>query len=85
LQYFSTRLADIKQDLLAKATRDARARAEKILSGTERSLGKVTSLRAGVFQITEPYSTEVSGYGMYSTQTREKEITVTVHASFTID
>jgi hypothetical protein len=35
-------------------------------------------------QITEPYSTEVSDYGIYSTSTREKNITVTVSVSFTI-
>ena len=38
--------------------------------------------RAGVFQITEPYSTEVSDYGVHNTSTRVKEITVTVHATF---
>ena len=44
-----------------------------------------STARAGVFQITEPYSTEVSGMGMYNTSTRRKEITVTVHASFALD
>jgi hypothetical protein len=37
-----------------------------------------------VFQITEPYSTEVSGFGVHNTATRQKEITVTVHASFAL-
>lgn len=85
LEFFSSKLADIKQELLAEATKDARKRAENIVESAGRSLGKVTSLRSGVFQITEPYSTEVSGYGMYNTQTREKDITVTVRASFQIN
>jgi hypothetical protein len=37
-----------------------------------------------VFQITEPYSTDVSDYGIYSTATRRKNVTVTVTASFSL-
>jgi len=37
---------------------------------------------AGVFQITEPYSTEVAGYGMYNTSSARKNIKVTVSAEF---
>jgi hypothetical protein len=85
LEFFSSKLADIKQQLLAEATRDAQKRAQEIVTSAGRTLGKVISLRSGVFQITEPYSTEVSGYGMYNTQTRQKDITVTVRASFLID
>ena len=44
--------------------------------------GRMISARAGVFQITEPYSTEVASYGIHSTSTRDKEISVTVHATF---
>lgn len=85
LEFFSSKLADIKQQLLAEATKDAQKRAEEIVTSAGRSLGKVTNLRSGVFQISEPYSTEVSGYGMYNTQTKQKDITVTVRASFHID
>jgi hypothetical protein len=42
------------------------------------------SAKAGVFQIIEPYSTEVESYGMYNTSSRKKDITVTVHAQFLI-
>jgi hypothetical protein len=38
----------------------------------------------GVFQITAPYSTEVSDYGMYDTSTIDKQITAIVKASFEI-
>ncbi len=82
LEYFSTELGDIKKSLLAEATKDARERAEKIVSLSGRKLGKMTSARSGIFQITEPYSTEVSDYGMYSTGTRKKSIKVTVSAVF---
>lgn len=82
LNYFSTKLSDLKMDLLAEASKDARKRAEMIAESSNVKLGPPTSMRAGVFQITEPYSTEVSGYGMHNTQTKAKDISVTVHATF---
>jgi hypothetical protein len=84
LEYFYSKLADIKTELLAEAAKDARRRAEEIARSSDMSLGSVVSLRSGVFQITEPFSTEVSDYGMYNTQTKQKDITVTVRASFKI-
>ncbi|MCL7972923.1 MAG: SIMPL domain-containing protein, partial [marine benthic group bacterium] len=44
----------------------------------------IASARAGVFQITEPFSTDVAAYGIYDTSSRKKEIRVTVHAVFVI-
>jgi hypothetical protein len=84
LEYFYSKLSDIKMELLAEATKDAQKRAFEIAQNSNIHLGNVTSLRAGVFQITEPFSTEVSDYGMYNTQTKQKDITVTVRASFKI-
>ena len=85
LEYFYTGIARLKHSLLGAATRDAQLRAEEIARSTGSDVGKILTARAGVFQITEPYSTEVSGMGMYNTSTRRKEITVTVHASFSLD
>ena len=82
LEYFYSKLADIKTELLAEAAKDAQRRAEEIARSSGVGLGRVASLRAGVFQITEPFSTEVSDYGMYNTQTKQKDITVTVRATF---
>jgi hypothetical protein len=83
LEYYYSGIDTLKHSLLAAATRDARTRAEEIASADEGTdVGNLQSARAGVFQITEPYSTETSGMGMFSTSTRDKEITVTVHAVF---
>lgn len=79
LEYFYDAIAELKRSLLEAASADARARAAEIAG---RSLGEMTDARAGVFQIREPYSTEVQSYGIYSTGTRAKEITVTVHTTF---
>ena len=84
LEYFYSNIAQLKHSLLGAATRDAHKRAEEIAKSAGSEVGDVVSARAGVFQITEPYSTEVSGMGMYNTGTRRKEITVTVHASFSL-
>jgi hypothetical protein len=84
LEYFYSKLSDIKMELLAEATKDARKRAEEIARNSAVRLGSVTSLRVGVFQITEPFSTEVSDYGMYNTRTKQKDISVTVRGSFKI-
>ncbi len=84
LEYFFSGIAQLKQELLSFATRDARERAAQIAENTGSRVGKIISARSGVFQITEPYSTEVSGFGMHNTSTRQKEITVTVHASFAL-
>jgi hypothetical protein len=84
IEYLYSGLDELKLAMLAAATENARRRAEEITRNSGAAVGKVTSLRAGVFQIREPFSTEVRSYGMYSTQTRQKEITVTVHATFGI-
>jgi hypothetical protein len=82
LDYYVSEIVTVKQALLAAATGDARKRAEEIAANAGVSLTKIRSARAGVFQITEPFSTEVSDYGIYSTWTREKDATVTVRAVF---
>ncbi|MEO0085196.1 MAG: SIMPL domain-containing protein [candidate division WOR-3 bacterium] len=82
LEYYLSNLPEIKKELIAEATRDARTRAEEIARNSGARLGRVESARAGVFQITEPYSTEVTDYGIYSTTTREKDVTITVTATF---
>lgn len=85
LEYFYSGIDELKHRLLSQATADARRRAEEIAGGSEMAIDKIVSARAGVFQITEPFSTEVSDYGVHSTATRKKEITVTVHATFSVD
>ena len=82
LGYYYTKLPDLKKALLSEATKDAVARAVEITTAAKSKPGKLKSARAGVFQITEPYSTEVSDYGIYSTSTKNKHISVTLTAEF---
>jgi len=85
LEHFYSKLSNIKMALLSEATIDARHRAEEIAGNSGIRLGSVISMRAGVSQITELFSAEVSDYGMYDTQTKQKDITVTVRAAFKIE
>nr|MDK2850976.1 uncharacterized protein [Candidatus Cloacimonadota bacterium] len=82
LEYLYTKLPVLKKELLAAATEDALARAFEIASSAGTGLGKLREARAGVFQITEPYSTDVSDYGIYNTSTRQKSISVTLTGYF---
>lgn len=84
MEYYSTKLNSIKRELLAEATRDAQKRAQAIAAGTGDRIGNIASARVGVFQITEPNSTEVADYGVYNTATKEKDITVTMNVTFSL-
>ncbi|MBW7888246.1 MAG: SIMPL domain-containing protein [Bacteroidetes bacterium] len=84
LEYYSSHLSELKYELLAEATRDAQRRAEEIAKTANVTLKNIVSARAGVFQIREPYSTEVNDYGVYNSSTRKKEISVTMNAEYAI-
>ncbi|MDF2889844.1 MAG: hypothetical protein K0R80_211 [Clostridia bacterium] len=83
-QYFYTKLADLKIDMIALATLDAKARAEKMLSATGNKTGKLNSANVGIFQITPLYSGEISDYGINDTSSIEKEITSVVTCEFEV-
>lgn len=85
LEYFYSGLAEVKRSLLAAATSDARQRADEIAGAAGSRVAGIRSARAGVFQITEPFSTEVAAYGIYDTSSRKKEIRVTVHTVFALE
>ncbi|ACA60488.1 protein of unknown function DUF541 [Candidatus Desulforudis audaxviator MP104C] len=84
-QYFYTKLNDIKVEMLAEATKNARQRAEQIAVQGGGRLGPLRSAKMGVFQITPVHSTEVSDYGVNDTWSLEKKITAVVNAEFAIN
>ncbi len=84
LEYYYSKLDTLKRNLLAAATSDAKKRATQIGKSTGDRVDKIVSAYSGVFQITEPYSTEVMDYGVYNTSGRKKDITVTVNAIFSV-
>lgn len=84
LEYYSSRLSEIKKELLAEATSDAKARAAEIARTSGLTISTLLAAKAGVFQINEPYSTEVRDYGIYNASTREKDVTVTLNATYEV-
>jgi len=84
LEYFVSNLAELKAEMLALATADAKTRALEIAKSSGNKVCGLLSARSGVFQIRKPLSTDVSDYGIYNTSSKEKEIAVTVTATFKI-
>lgn len=82
--YFYSKLADLKVKLLNKASEDAKKRAKAMLKSTGSHLGQVKAIKAGVFQITAPNSTDVSDYGYYDTSTIDKKVTAVIQITFRI-
>ena len=82
LEYYYSKLPELRVSLLTEAMNDAKARAERIAQSTGQRVGRLKSASMGVVQVLAPNSTEVSDYGTYDTTTIEKEIMVAVRAVF---
>ncbi len=83
-EYLVTRLAELKKEMLAAATRDARERAHEMARNAGSRIGRLRAARQGVFQVTRAASTEISDYGVNDTSSIEKDITAVVSVSFEI-
>ena len=82
--YSYSKLPELKIELLKKATTDAKQRASAMLKSTNNGVGKIQSVRMGVFQITPVDSTEVSDMGISDTSTIEKKITAVSNVTFQV-
>lgn len=78
------KLPEMRVKLLSEAIKDAKARAEAIAKETGRSVGAIKSATGGVVQVLPEGGVDISDYGSYDTQSKNKDIMVTVRASFTI-
>ena len=83
--YTYTKLAEKRVFMLAKATKDARARARAIAWEAGAGIGAITNADTGSFQITPPNSTESSDSGSYDTRTIEKDITAVMAVTFRVE
>ncbi|MHA6727019.1 SIMPL domain-containing protein [Chryseobacterium sp. A301] len=83
--YFYTKLSEVKQQMIADATKDAKERAEKIADNAGAKLGKLKKGSTGVIQITAPNSTEEYSWGgTYNTSSKEKESSITVKLEYEV-
>ena len=85
-RYYYTKLADLKIEMISKATEDARIRAEKIDENAGGTLGDLLSARMGVFQITGQNSGEdYSWGGAYNTSSKNKTASITMRLEYKVD
>lgn len=84
VQYYVSNLDDIKVNVIAEASKNAKDRAKSLVKGTNGKIGVMTGARVGVFQIVPVDSTEVSDYGYNDTSSIEKKVVSTVTATFTV-
>ena len=85
-RYYYTKLADLKIEMISKATEDARLRAEKISEYSGGELGNLVSAKMGIFQITGQNSKEdYSWGGTFNTSSREKTASITMRLVYQVD
>ena len=84
--YYYTKLSELKLDLLAKASADAKLRAETIAKNSGSTLGKISRATMGVFQITGKNSNEDYSYGgTFNTSSKNKTAIITTKIDYAID
>jgi hypothetical protein len=84
-EYFYTKLAELKIEMLANATEDAKKRAATMAQSTGNKIGAIRSAKMGTFQITPINSYDVSWYGENDTSSYEKKVMAVVTATFAIE
>lgn len=84
VEYYYSKLADLRIEMLSEAIKDARSRAEQIAQSGQTKLGSLTTASSGVVQVLQPNSTDISDYGSYDTSTIDKEVTSTVRVTFSL-
>jgi uncharacterized protein len=84
LEYYYSKLPDVRIALLSDAIADAKARAVKLAEAGGKTIGALQSATNGVVQVLAPNSANTSDYGTYDTSSIEKNIMVTVKTSFEI-
>lgn len=83
-EYFYTKLPELKLEMLAEATSNAKKRAEQMAVSTGNKIGVMRSARMGVFQITPVNSFDVSDWGYNDTTSLEKKVNAVVNVEFAI-
>ena len=84
LEYTYTKLPEERVAMLSDAVKDAKARAASLAQSSGKSVGKLKSASSGVVQVMSANSLDISDYGSYDTSKIEKNIMLTVKASFTL-
>lgn len=85
-RYYYTKLADLKINMISKATEDARLRAEQIAENSGAKLGKLITADLGVFQITGQNSGEDYTWGgTFNTSSKAKTASITIKLEYQVN
>ena len=85
-RYYYTKMADLKIEMIRKATEDARLRAETIATNSGSELGELKSANMGVFQITGQNSNEdYSWGGAFNTTDKNKTASITMRLLYEVE
>lgn len=81
--YYYSKLEDLKLELIAQASENARQRAENIAEKSGSKLGDLKKADLGIFQITGKNDNEEYSYGgAFNTTSRQKTANITVKTSY---
>lgn len=84
--YYYTKLSELKVEMIAQATADAKLRAEHIAEKADAQLGKLKKASMGVFQIIGQNTDEdYESGGSFNTSSKNKTATITVRLEYTAE
>lgn len=84
VEYYYSKLPELRISLLPEAISDAKKRAEIIASSSDKDVDSIKSVSMGVVQVMPVGAIEVSDYGSYDTSGIEKEVMITVKTIFSL-
>lgn len=86
ISYYYTKLGDLKIEMLAESTENARNRAETIAKSAGAKLGSLKNANMGVFQITAPNSAdeEYSWGGTFNTSSKKKRASINMRLTYNV-
>lgn len=82
ISFIYTKAAETKAEMMAEATKDARARADQIAVQGGRKVRHLRSAKLGPLQITPQFAPVTGTEEIYDTSSADKTITATVTAAF---
>lgn len=84
LEYYYSKLSELRVSLLSDAMKDAEARAKSIVESGGGKVGSLKSASMGPVQVLSVGAQDVMDYGNYDTSKIDKDVMVTVRAAYTI-
>jgi uncharacterized protein len=82
VEYYYSKLPELRVSLLPEAIKDAKNRAASIAQSSDKQVDAIKSVSMGVVQVMSVGSIDISDYGSYDTSSIEKEVMITVKTVF---